>query len=93
MYYSMREHRLLGYKKSSTKYKKYDALIENKETKKKYTIPFGDTRYENYQDKTGLNLYPVHKDEERRKSYKARHKVYLKDGFYSPSYFAYYILW
>jgi hypothetical protein len=58
-------------------------------------IPFGDKRYSNYRDKTGLNLYPnlIHNDKERRKRFRARHLKFLKKGFYSPSYFSYYVLW
>ena len=66
--------RLLGYRKSTTKHKKYDAILEDAETKKKSYVPFGDTRYESFGDKTGLALYKVHNDKERRKQYRARFK-------------------
>ena len=58
-------------------------------------VPFGDKRFENYWDLTGLNLYPQlnHGDKERRKRYRKRHKVYLKKGYYSPGFFSYYYLW
>lgn len=94
MYYSMKKHILSGYRKSRTKHKMYDAvLIDTKG--KKHIVPFGDKRYQNYRDGTGLNLYPhlIHNDKERRRKFRIRHKHYLKKGFYSPSYFSYYILW
>jgi hypothetical protein len=95
MYYNKKEYKLLGYRRSNTKHKKYDAIIENKKTQKKIHIPFGDKRYENYHDLTGLNLYPklLHNDKNRRRLYKARHKKDLKEGYYSPGYFSYYIIW
>lgn len=94
MYYSMKKYKLLKYRKSKTKHKMYDAILLDK-NEKQHIVPFGDKRYENYRDKTGLNLYPhlIHNDKKRRKRFRTRHKHYLKNGFYSPSYFSYYILW
>jgi hypothetical protein len=94
-YYSKKEYKLLGYRKSKTKHKKYDAVLENKKTGKIKYVPFGDNRYENYHDLTGLNLYPhlLHGDKKRRKLYRARHKKDLKTGYYSPGYFSYYVIW
>jgi len=94
-YYKKIEFKLLGYRKSKTKNKKYDAILENKKTKKIYYVPFGDDRYENYHDLTGLNLYPhlLHGDIKRRKLYRGRHKKDLKVGYYSPGWFSYFILW
>ena len=94
-YYKKIEFKLLGYRKSKTKHKKYDAILENKKTKKIYHVPFGDNRYENYKDKTGLNLYPhlLHGDKKRQIAYRRRHFKDLKDGYYSPGWFSYFILW
>ena len=94
-YYKKIEFKLLGYRKSKTKYKKYDAILENKKTKKIYYVPFGDNRYENYKDKTGLNLYPhlIHGDKKRQIAYRRIHFKDLKDGYYSPGWFSYFILW
>ena len=95
MYYKKTDYKLLGYDRSKRKGKMYDALLERKKDKKIIRVPFGDATMENYRDLTGLNLYPqlIHNDEKRRKSFRARHKGYLKNGYYSPSYFSYYILW
>ena len=94
-YYSKKEYKLLGYRKSKTKHKKYDAILENKKSKKLKYVPFGDKRYSNFRDLTGLNLYPnlLHRDKKRRILYRARHKKDLKEGYYSPGYFSYFILW
>ena len=92
-YYSKKEYKLLGYEKATRKGKKYNAILENKKTKKLKHIPFGAIGYENYHDLTGLNLYPTHNDPKRRKLYRARHKKDLKQGYYSPGYFSYFILW
>ena len=96
VYYSKDVYNLVGYRKSKTKNKMYDAIIRPKHYIDKYKyIPFGDKRYENYRDMTGLNLYPnlIHNDKESRKRFRARQKRFLKKGYYSPSYFTYYILW
>ena len=95
VYYSKKLYKLLGYRKSKTKHKMYDAVLQNKTTNKTYTVPFGSSKYENYGDKTGLDLYPqlLHGDKKRRKLYRARHQKDLKDGYYSPGYFSYFVLW
>jgi len=54
-------------------------------------VPFGDTRYESYQDKTGLALYKTHNDKERRQQYRARFKSAGEK--YSPNWFSWHILW
>jgi len=94
VYYEMKNHRLLGFEASETKNKMYDAILISN-TGQLIKVPFGDKRFENYQDKTKLNLYPylIHGDKKRRKRYQSRHKVFLKKGYYSPSYFSYYYLW
>ena len=94
-YYKKTEYKLLGFEKSTRKNKMYSAILENKKTKRKIRVHFGHNTMENYQDKTGLNLYPhlIHGDKERRRLYRARHKVYLKDGYYSSGFFSYNYLW
>lgn len=95
MYYSMNDYTLIGFEKSKEKNKKYSAIIEHKKTKKKVRLNFGQLPYQQYMDSTPLKLYSHldHNDEKRRKNYQARHKVYLKDGYFSPSYFSYNYLW
>lgn len=94
-YYNKIDYKLWGYKKSNTKNKMYDAILINKKTGKTVNIPFGDKRYENYRDMTGLDLYPqlIHNDKERRRLYRLRHQKDIKKGFYSPGWFSYFILW
>ena len=94
-YYKKTEYKLLGYRRSKTKHKKYDAILENKKSKKINYVPFGDVRYSNYNDLTGLNLYPhlLHGDKNRRRLYRARHMKDLKTGYYSPGFFSYFVLW
>ena len=93
-YYSKKDYKLLGFRKSNVKGKMYYALLENKQTKRLTRVHFG-SMMENYRDITGLNAYPhlIHGDKARRKAYRARHKGYLKDGYYSPSHFSFYYLW
>ena len=94
-YFKIQDYKHTGYQKSNTKDKMYDAILKNKKTSKNVKIPFGDINYQNFKDDTGLNLYKhlIHGDKKRRKSYRARHKGFLKDGYYSPSHFSYNILW
>lgn len=95
VYYSKSEYELEGFRKSKTQNKMYDAILKSKRNSREIKVPFGDSTMENFHDKTGLNLYPrlVHGDEKRRKAFRARHKGYLKEGFYSPSYFSFFYLW
>jgi hypothetical protein len=95
MYYSTKDFTFIKFVKSNTKNKMYDAIIQSKATKKVKRLPFGLSTMGNYRDITGLNLYPnlIHNDPVRRKSFKARFKNILKDGYYSPGYFSYYYLW
>ena len=94
MYYSFKEYDLIGFVKSKTKNKMYDAILKSKNGELA-KVPFGDKRFENYWDLTGLNLYPQlnHGDDKRRAKYRKRHQVYLKKGYYSPGFFSYYYLW
>ncbi len=93
MYYRKTEYKLLGFEKSNRKHTMYDALLENRG--KVIRVPFGSIYYENYQDKTGLNLYPqlIHGDKERRRLYRARAKSKVRKDYYSPSYFSFRYLW
>lgn len=82
------------FRKSKKKNKKYDAILYDTITKKKKIVPFGDNRYEQYKDSTGLNLYSNldHNDPNRRKLYRIRHyKTHLIK--YSPSWFSWNFLW
>lgn len=81
--------KLIGYRKSTRKFKKYDAILEDKDGKKSY-VPFGDNRYSTFQDKTGLGLYKTTGDKERRRLYRLRHTEGEK---YSPSWFSWNMLW
>jgi len=81
--------------KSKTKYKKYDAVVQNTTNRKLYIIPFGDLRFQHFFDKTPLKLYSNlnHLDLKRRDAYHKRHKFFIKDGYYSAGYFALKYLW
>jgi hypothetical protein len=91
----MKTHKLIGFDISRRRGKMYDALLVRLKDKKIIRVPFGDSTMNNYQDKTGLNAYPhlIHGDIERRRLFRARMKGFLKEGFYSPSWFSYYKLW
>ena len=95
VYYDKKTHKLIGFRPSKRKNKMYDAILVSSASGIIHGIPFGDKRYQNYQDRTGLNAYPhlIHGDKKRRKMYQNRHKSFLRDGYYSPGYFSYYYLW
>ena len=44
MYYLKKEYNLLNFQQSTSKNKKYDAILQNKITGKIVKIPFGDKR-------------------------------------------------
>ena len=95
VYYPKQDFKFVGFVKSNTKNKKYDAIIKNKQNDRAYRVPFGDDRYQHYKDKTGLGLYSNlnHLDKKRQKAYVSRHTHYIKDNYYSPSYFSMKYLW
>ena len=88
------QFRLLRFERSRTKNKKYDAIIEDRKTKRTQSVPFGDKRYQQYRDITGLKLYSRldHGDEERRKNYLARHEK-TRHKKHSASYYSAVFLW
>ena len=94
MGYSKQEYKFVKFVKSKNPKKKYDAILQNKKTKREVRVPFGQIGYEQYNDKTGLGLYSKydHKDKKRRDSYRARHK---NDNLneYSPGFFSWRFLW
>lgn len=94
-YYSMREWQLQKIVPTESKMKKYTAIITNKNTGRTVKLHFGDERYQQYKDSTGLGCYTHldHNDKKRRAAYKARHKATLKAGFYSPGFFSDRYLW
>lgn len=94
MIYSPSEYSFVRFEKSRTQHKKYDAILKNKKTKQEKRIPFGDSRYEQYEDKTPLKLYSSknHKDSKRRAAYRQRHAG-EGEAKYSAGYFAWYYLW
>ena len=94
-YYSMKDYKFVKFRKSNTKGKKYDAIIENIKTGQTSTLPFGSSDYEQYNDSTVLGLYSNkdHNDKMRRTLYRKRHEVFLKPDMYSPGYFSYKYLW
>jgi len=94
-YYSMRDYTFVKFQKSNTQNKKYDAIIKNNKTGENITIPFGDNRYEQYNDSTGLGIYSSlnHNDKKRRSLYRKRHETYLKPTMFSAGYFSWFYLW
>ena len=93
--YLVKDYDIIRFERSNTKNKKYNAIIQHKRNDKTYTIPFGDKRYQQYRDTTGLGLYSNldHNDNARRALFKLRHRVHYNDKEYSPAYFSWNFLW
>ena len=88
------EYRFVKFEKSKTKNKKYDAILQNKNTGRLRKVSFGDKRYKQYKDQTGLGLYSNlnHLDKSRRERYRTRHQG-EEQNKYSSGWFSFYYLW
>jgi hypothetical protein len=88
------DYEFMRFQKSTSRNKKYDALMRNKITNKIKKISFGELPYQHYEDKTDLNLYSHlnHYDKKRRSNYIARHMKNIINK-YSSGWFAYNYLW
>ena len=87
--------------------KKYTAHIQDKKTKKIRKLHFGDSRYQQYKDRTPLKLYKNknHGTRKRMQNYYSRHSgtKNRKDaiekekkkskGYYSPKILSHIYLW
>ena len=87
------EYRLMGFQKSNTANKKYDAILRHTSGRFK-RVPFGDTRYEHFRDSTGLGIYSNldHGDRKRQINYLKRH-ANTATNIFSSSYFSANYLW
>ena len=86
--------RHIRFERSKKRGSKYDAIIEDKVTKRQQRVPFGSSIHDQYRDDTGLKLYSRlnHNDEKRRQSYLARHENTRHKKF-SPSWYSSVFLW
>ena len=99
------KEKIVKFKKSERKGKKYMVIVKNKKTGKKKTLHFGATGYEQFKDSTPLKLYSKgnHGDPKRRKNYFNRHsgtpyknKAVHKEsqtGLYTPKLLSHIYLW
>ena len=89
MYYNKQDWKLVAFEKSKKKYKKYSAILFNIYTDRSVRVDFGDLRYSHYKDRVHLGLYKHldNNDLERKRLFRARHKGFLKKGYFSPVFF------
>lgn len=89
------ENVLIGFTKSNRKNKKYMATVRNIYTGEINTMHFGDLRYQQFKDTTGLGLYSHlnHLDKKRQYSYIKRHVGNILPYHFSPGYFSLRYLW
>ena len=87
--------------------KKYTAHIQHKKTKKRRILHFGDRRYQQYKDRTDLQLYKNknHSTRKRMQNYYSRHsgtksrkaaidkEVKESGGLYTPKILSHKYLW
>lgn len=87
--------------------KKYTAIVRNKVTKQSRKINFGDARYQQYKDRTPLQLYSSlnHLDRKRMQNYFSRHsgtkirsdaikkEIKQSDGYYTAKILSHKYLW
>lgn len=73
--------------------KKYNAVLKHKENGRMKRVPFGDARFAQYKDTTGLNVYSHlnHEDKARRRLYYDRHG--MTAPLYSSKWFSNRFLW
>jgi len=71
---------------------KYNAVMKNVKDGRIKKIPFGAIGYEQYYDKIGYYKEYNHKNKERRRLYRLRHKGEEENKF-SSGYFAIKCLW
>lgn len=97
----MTDYTFVRFERSHRLHKKYNAIIRNQQTGRTVKIPFGDSRYEQFHDSTGLGLWSHkdHGDYARRQAYQHRHGQWEpRNGgdnthYYSPAYFSWKYLW
>ena len=97
MKYPKSNYSFVGFEPSRRKNKKYDAILMNRDTGKNVRVPFGDSRYEQFRDNTGLGLFSHmdHGDNIRKRNYWDRHRREINDGIdnYTAGSFALKYLW
>jgi len=97
--YSRKEYKFVKFEKSDRKGKKYNAILENRETKRQVKVPFGDSNLPQYRDTTGLGLYSKKDtlDKNKRKQFRARFSALKQKSdfknYYSAMYYSYKFLW
>ena len=94
VYYDSKDYKLIRFEESHLCQKKYDAILQNKSTKREVIVSFGAKNYQQYEDKVPLQLYSSlnHYDKKRRDRYRARHAHDINLP-YSPSWFSLKYLW
>jgi hypothetical protein len=90
---SPNQYKFLRFEVSGSKSKKYDAILQHKATGRYKRVPFGDSRFEQYRDKTGLGVYSSfdHRDKKRRELYYSRHGKEAPK--FSSKWFSHHFLW
>jgi hypothetical protein len=95
MKYSKANYDLMRFERSRRANKKYDAVLRNIQTNREVRVPFGDNRYEQYKDNTGVGIYSHldHNDLDRRRRYWERHRRDIDMDNYTAGNFSLKYLW
>jgi hypothetical protein len=88
---------LLGFRKSTHRNKKYDAILERASDKNIVYISFGSAEplMEQYKDQTGLGIYSYldHNDPGRRERFRQRFRKLYNPHYWSPTSLSMEYLW
>jgi hypothetical protein len=86
--------KLLRIEVSPRTHKKYVAVLHNTTTNRLNRVHFGDSRYQQYRDRTKLKRWAHldHDDRDRRKKFRQRFRWAAKKKF-SAAYFSWTYLW
>ena len=97
--YPKKDYKFVRFQKSKRKGKKYDAVLQNKQTEREVRVPFGDKNLPQYKDTTGLGLYSKKdtNDQNKRRQFRARFSAMKQKedfkNYYSPMLFSWTKLW
>jgi hypothetical protein len=93
--YWMGEWELIAFEKAPAADKKYCAILKERISGRKASVPFGRPGYWHYKDVTGLGLYSKldHHNDERRKRVRERFSGCVMPQMYSPQFFSFFYLW
>ena len=92
--YEKKLYKFIGFEKGSYP-KKYNAILQNRETKREVKVPFGDRNLPQYKDSTGLGLYTKKNtlDKNKRRQFRARFSGLKQSQNWNKEFTSLYFSW